>query len=166
MVILGIDPGYARVGFGAIRMENSKLQHMGNGTIETCADEIFTHRLEYIFDSMINMINKCKPDVIAIEKLYFQNNQKTAIDVSQARGVILLAAKKCGIPVYEYTPLQVKTVITGYGKAEKKQIMYMIKKLLALEKMPKYDDAADALAIALCHAQSAGRERILKLLNK
>ncbi len=165
MVILGIDPGYARLGYGAVRMENSKLQHMGNGTIETSANKSLSERLEYIFDSCNEMLEKCSPDALAIEKLYFQNNQKTAIDVAQARGVILLSARKHSIQIFEYTPLQVKTIITGYGRAEKSQIMYMIKKLLNLDKMPKYDDAADALAIALCHAQWANREKLFSSIK-
>lgn len=165
MIILGIDPGFGRVGYGAVRMENSKYQHMGNGTIETSCKDKFEKRLETIYDSVSQMIAKCKPDAVAIEKLYFQNNQKTAIDVAQARGVILLAARRSNIPIFEYTPLEVKTVITGYGRAQKRQIIYMIKKLLNLEEMPKYDDAADALAIALCHAQTARRRNLLSRFN-
>ena len=102
------------------------------------------------------MLNRCRPDALAIEKLYSQNNQKTAIMVAEARGVILLAAQKLKIPIYEYTPLQVKTAVTGYGKAKKPQVMEMTRKLLHLSEVPKPDDTADALAIAICHAQAAG----------
>lgn len=165
MIILGIDPGFGRVGYGAIRMENSKYQHMGNGTIETSCKDKFEQRLDIIYNCVTQIIIKCSPDAVAIEKLYFQNNQKTAIDVAQARGVILLAARKLNVPIFEYTPLEVKTVITGYGRAQKRQIIYMIKKLLNLEEMPKYDDAADALAIALCHAQTARRRNLLSRFN-
>ena len=122
----------------------------------TQANESFDVRLEKIFNEMNVVIDKCKPDVMAIEKLYFQNNQKTAIDVAQARGVILLSAKLKSVPIFEYTPLQVKTAVTGYGKAKKEQVMEMTKRLLKLEKMPKLDDTADALAIAICHTQANG----------
>lgn len=116
----------------------------------------FLNRLDLIYNDMCEIIKKTKADVLSIEKLYFQNNQKTAIQVAQARGVILLSAKKANVPVFEYTPLQVKNAVTGYGKAPKKQVMNMTKRILNLEKMPKLDDTADALAIALCHAQSSG----------
>lgn len=165
MIILGIDPGFGRVGYGAVRMESSKYQHMGNGTIETSSKDTFEKRLETIFNCVTQMIEKCYPDAIAIEKLYFQNNQKTAIDVAQARGVILLAARLSNVPIFEYTPLEVKTIITGYGRAQKHQIIYMVKKLLNLKEMPKYDDAADALAIALCHAQTAKRRNLFNKLK-
>ena len=114
---------------------------------------------------MNTVLDKCKPDVMSIEKLYFQNNQKTAIDVAQARGVILLAAKLKSVPIFEYTPLQVKTAVTGYGKAKKEQVMEMTKRLLKLEKMPKLDDTADALAIAICHTQANGSP-LKEFLNK
>ncbi len=156
MVVLGIDPGYAIVGFGAIEFYNYKYHTLGYGAILTQPTQSFDERLEKIFNEMNTIIEKSKPDVIAIEKLYFQNNQKTAIDVAQARGVILLSAKLKAIPIFEYTPLQVKSAVTGYGKAKKEQVMEMTKRLLKLEKMPKYDDTADALAIAICHTQANG----------
>ena len=112
--------------------------------------------LSIFYDEIFNVLNRCRPDALAIEKLYFQNNQKTAIMVAEARGVILLAAQKLKIPIYEYTPLQVKTAVTGYGKAKKPQVMEMTRKLLHLSEVPKPDDTADALAIAICHAQAAG----------
>lgn len=156
MVVLGIDPGYAIVGYGGIEFFNNKYRVLGYGSILTDAGQPFDLRLEIIFNRMNVVLDKCKPDVMAIEKLYFQNNQKTAIDVAQARGVIILAAKLKNIPVYEYTPLQVKTAVTGYGKAKKEQVMEMTKRLLSLEKVPKPDDTADALAIAICHTQANG----------
>lgn len=156
MVVLGIDPGYAIVGYGGIEFYGNKFHTLGYGAILTQAGQPFDRRLELIFDEMNTVIDKCKPDVMAIEKLYFQNNQKTAIDVAQARGVILLSARLKSIPIYEYTPLQVKTAVTGYGKAKKEQVMEMTKRLLKLEKMPKLDDTADALAIAICHTQANG----------
>ncbi|MDE7390106.1 MAG: crossover junction endodeoxyribonuclease RuvC [Lachnospiraceae bacterium] len=156
MVVLGIDPGYAIVGYGGIEYFNNKYHTLGYGAITTNANQPFDLRLEIIFDRMNEVLDKCRPDVMAIEKLYFQNNQKTAIDVAQARGVILLAAKLKGVPIFEYTPLQVKSAVTGYGKAKKEQVMEMTRRLLKLEKIPRPDDTADALAIAICHTQANG----------
>ncbi|MBP3320153.1 MAG: crossover junction endodeoxyribonuclease RuvC [Clostridia bacterium] len=167
MRILGIDPGYAIIGHGIIEYKNTKYIYINHGAITTNSNENFTDRLEKIYDNITNLVNIYKPDQVSIEKLYFQNNQKTAIDVAQARGVIILALKKYNIPVYEYTPLQVKNMITGYGKAQKKQIMLTVQRLLRLEEIPKPDDAADALAIAICHANSMGfnyiNNKILKI---
>lgn len=156
MVVLGIDPGYAIVGYGGVAYYNYKYQVTGYGAIETSASTPFNVRLEHIFSEMNGVIDRCRPDVVAIEKLYFQNNQKTAINVAQARGVIILSAQLKGLPIYEYTPLQVKTAITGYGKADKRQVMDNTKRLLKLEKMPRLDDTADALAIAVTHIQANG----------
>ena len=166
MVILGIDPGYAIVGYGVIEYKNSKYLCKNHGAIFTNANDEFLYRLEKIFDEINKLIDIYKPEVMSIEKLYFQNNHKTAIDVAQARGVILLAAKKHSLPVYEYTPLQIKSALTGYGKALKPQVMQMVKKLLMLEKIPKPDDTADALAAAICHSQSIGRNYINELIMK
>lgn len=156
MVVLGIDPGYAIVGWGVVCYGRNIYKPMGYGAITTEADMPFNSRLEYIYNNTNRLIQKCRPDALAIEKLYFQNNQKTAINVAQARGVILLAAQQNNVPIFEYTPLQVKTVVTGYGKAKKQQVMEMTRRLLQLEKIPKPDDAADALAIAICHIQAKG----------
>lgn len=166
MKILGIDPGYAIVGYGSINSVSNKLYPLCYGAIQTGADMSFYDRLLKIYNDMNELLKKVKPDVMAIEKLYFQNNHKTAIDVAQARGVILLSAKNLNIPIYEYTPLQVKTVVTGYGKAKKTQVMEMTKRLLSLEKMPKLDDTADALAIAICHAQASGSDLRLSMLKR
>ena len=154
MVIFGIDPGYAIVGWGAIGFKSNTYKALGFGAVETQAGMDFNYRLEYIYDEIFNVLNRCRPDALAIEKLYFQNNQKTAIMGAEARGVILLAAQKLKIPIYEYTPLQVKTAVTGYGKAKKPQVMEMTRKLLHLSEVPKPDDTADAIAIAICHMQS------------
>ena len=156
MIILGIDPGYAIVGYGIVNVQCGKFKALDYGAIITKAHTNFLSRLEFIFDSLNIVISKNKIDALAIEKLYFQNNQKTAIQVAQARGVTLLSAQKNKIPVFEYTPLQVKTAVTGYGKADKKQVMEMTKRFLSLKEVPKPDDTADALAIALCHAQTSG----------
>lgn len=165
MVILGIDPGYAIVGYGAISFKNSIYTPLYFGAIITNAGVEFPIRLEQIYKEMDIIIKKVKPDAISIEKLYFNNNQKTAIHVAEARGVVLLSAQLNKIPIYEYTPLQVKTVVTGYGQAHKAQVMEMTKRLLRLKQVPKPDDTADALAIAICHAQSSGTNLKRGLIN-
>lgn len=154
MRILGIDPGYAIVGYGVLDTVGMRTE--GYGVIRTEADIRIEDRLSEIYDNMCELLSTFRPDHVAIEKLYFNTNEKTAINVSQARGVIILACVKCGVRVYEYTPLQVKMSVVGYGRAEKNQVMDMTKRLLGLKKIPKPDDAADALAIALCHANTTG----------
>ncbi len=156
MVVLGIDPGYAIVGYGALQYSGCNYQALTSGAVLTEAHTPFEERLKTVFEGMNNLISKIKPDAIAIESLYFQNNQKTAIRVAEARGVILLCAKLAEIPVYEYTPLQVKTGVTGYGKAKKPQVMEMTKRLLKLSRMPRFDDTCDALAVAICHVHAMG----------
>ncbi|MBQ8795919.1 MAG: crossover junction endodeoxyribonuclease RuvC [Clostridia bacterium] len=165
MTVLGIDPGYAIIGYGVVNAEKSAFTPVAYGCITTDADTDFNERLKLIFEGMNKVIEKAKPDCIAIEKLYFQNNQKTAIMVAEARGVILLCAQLHNIEIFEYTPLQVKTAVTGYGKAKKQQVMDMTKRLLKLRAMPKPDDAADALAIAVCHIQAAGTTLRQRLMN-
>lgn len=165
LVVFGIDPGYAIVGWGAIKFQANAYKPLGFGSVETQAHTDFNERLEYIYDELYSILSRCRPDALAIERLYFQNNQKTAIMVAQARGVTLLAAQKLKIPIFEYTPLQVKTAVTGYGKAKKPQVMEMTRRLLDLPEVPKPDDTADALAIAICHAQAAGSE-LRRALNK
>ena len=156
MLILGIDPGYAIIGWGVIRYERGKFIPVDFGAITTPAGMPFNRRLEVIYDEMTTLLSRHTPDAVAVEKLYFQNNQKTAIDVAQARGVTMLAIHKSGVPVFEYTPLQVKSAVTGFGQAQKPQVMEMTKRLLRLKAVPKPDDTADALAIAICHAQYGG----------
>ncbi len=165
IVILGIDPGYAIVGWGVIEFSSNSFKPIAFGAVTTEAHTDFSERLNNIYDEITAIIKQFKPQAISIEKLYFQNNAKTAIDVAQARGVILLAAKQMGVNLYEYTPLQIKTVVTGYGKAKKLQVMEMTRRLLHLKEIPKPDDTADALAIAITHTQAAGsrlREQMLK----
>ncbi len=164
MRILGIDPGYAIVGYGVIDYSGGKYQAVDFGAITTDADMPFPQRLQYIYNELVAVIIRNDPDEMAIERLYFQNNQKTAIAVAEARGVILLAAQMNNIPINEYTPLQVKSAVTGYGQAKKPQVMEMTRRLLKLEKVPKPDDTADALAMAICHAQSSGT-RLRNMLN-
>ena len=156
MRILGVDPGYAIVGVGTIDYEGNRFRVVEYGAITTQAGEDMFDRLKKIYDEMMELIGRVKPDALAIEELFFQNNQKTAINVAQARGVIVLAAKNHGIPIFEYTPLQVKQAVVGYGKADKNQVQQMTKAILSLEKIPKPDDTADALAIAICHAHTGG----------
>ena len=152
MVVMGVDPGYAIVGWGAVAYKSNTYKPLGFGAITTDADTDFNKRLQIIYDEIYNLLDRCRPDAMAIERLYFTTNQKTAIDVAQARGVILLAARQHGVPIFEYTPLQVKQSVVGYGRAEKHQVMEMTKSLLGLKAVPKPDDTADALAIAICHA--------------
>lgn len=156
MIILGIDPGYAIVGYGVIEYRNSHYTTLDYGAVTTEAKTVFSDRLAKIYDGITEIIEKWNPEAVSLEELFFNSNTKTAIDVAQARGVILLAAKKSGVPVFEYTPLQVKQSVVGYGRAEKKQVMEMTKMLLGLAKVPKPDDTADALAVAICHAHSSG----------
>lgn len=158
MVVFGIDPGYAIVGWGAISFKSNSYKALGYGSVQTHANTDFNARLEYIYNEIYSILNRCRPDALAIERLYYQSNQKTVIKVAQARGVIILAAQKLKIPIFEYTPLQVKTAVTGYGKAKKLQVMEMTRRLLNLAEVPKPDDTADALAIAICHAQAAGSQ--------
>ena len=156
MIILGIDPGYAIVGWGVIRYERGKFIPVDFGAITTPAGMPFNRRLEILYDELTDLLARHNPDTVAVEKLYFQTNAKTAIDVAQARGVTMLALQKKGVPVFEYTPLQVKSAVTGFGQAQKPQVMEMTKRLLRLKAVPKPDDTADALAIAICHAQYGG----------
>ncbi len=156
MIILGIDPGYAIVGWGILEYNGMNFKTIAYGAINTNSSTPFPSRLEHIYDALSLIIAKYKPECVAIEKLFFQNNQKTAIDVGQARGVIILAAQKSKLEINEYTPLQVKQSVVGYGRAEKKQVMEMTRAILNLNEVPKPDDTADALAIAICHGHSAG----------
>lgn len=166
MVVLGIDPGYAIVGYGVVECSGNKYVSKEHGAVLTYPKDHFAKRLEIIFDEINELVKKYNPDAISIEKLYFQNNHKTAIDVAQARGVILLASSKNSIPIYEYTPLQIKSAVTGYGQAQKSQVMLMVKKLLRLSKVPKPDDTADALAAGICHINSLGRNNVSDMILK
>jgi crossover junction endodeoxyribonuclease RuvC len=152
MIILGIDPGYAIVGFGVIEKNGAKLRPVQYGTIQTEASLDTGVRLKQIYEATQTIIDQYKPEIMAIEKLYFNRNVTTALTVGQARGVLMLAGVQQGLEVSEYTPLQVKQATVGYGKAEKKQVQEMVRVLLKLKDIPKPDDAADALAIAITHA--------------
>ena len=156
MIILGIDPGYAIVGWGIIDYTANRFSVIDYGAVTTEAKTPFNERLEVVYDGVEDIIKRYKPSALAIEKLFYNTNAKTVIDVAQARGVINLAAVKNSVPIFEYTPLQVKQSVVGYGRAEKKQVQEMTRVILKLEKIPKPDDTADALAMAICHAHASG----------
>ncbi|NLJ78393.1 MAG: crossover junction endodeoxyribonuclease RuvC [Tissierellia bacterium] len=152
MIIFGIDPGLAIVGYGIIQYDGNRYRAIDYGCIRTGAEIQFSKRLKIIYDELSSIIDKYKPDDLAIEELFFNKNAKTALKVGQARGVEILSAVNRGIEVYEYTPLQVKQAVAGYGRADKKQVQEMVKILLNLRELPRPDDAADALAVAICHS--------------
>lgn len=156
MRIIGIDPGYAIVGYGIIDYNSNHFSVVDYGAVTTKAHTPFDNRLSSIYDGLTQLISTYKPDAMSIEKLFFNTNTTTAIDVAQARGVIVLAAAQWGLDIAEYTPLQVKQSVVGYGRAEKKQVQEMTRLMLNLKAVPKPDDTADALALAICHAHSAG----------
>lgn len=154
MLALGIDPGTATTGFGLVREENSAYQLVDCGVILTPAQEPMPQRLLLLHNRLLALLAAHRPDAVAVEELFFNKNVRTAIAVGQARGVVLLAAAQAGVAVYEYTPLQVKQAVVGYGRAEKHQVQEMVRILLGLDCIPQPDDAADAVAVALCHLQS------------
>ncbi|MBR2634177.1 MAG: crossover junction endodeoxyribonuclease RuvC [Clostridia bacterium] len=151
MVILGIDPGIATTGFGVCRKVKDRFEYVNCGVIETAKGQRVEARIRHVHDCVIRLIETYRPEAMAIEELFFHNNQKTVINVAQSRGVILLAAEEMGVPIFEYTPLQVKQSVVGFGRAEKRQVMEMVRILFRLPGVPRPDDAADALAIALTH---------------
>ena len=155
MRILGIDPGYGITGFGLIEANRANASLIQCGAITTPAGMDFSARLEIIYEDMRQLLEQAKPEAVAIEELFFGQNVTTGIGVAQSRGVILLAIRQAGVPVYAYKPMQVKQAVVGYGNATKHQVQDMTKRLLHLERLPKPDDAADAIAIALCHARSS-----------
>lgn len=155
MRILGIDPGYAIVGYGIIDYSGNKFKTVHFGSIQTKAHTDPTERLQKIYAETKLLIQEYKPECMAIEELFFNNNSKTAIMVAEARGILILAGANSGLKIAEYTPLQVKQAVTGYGRADKNQVQQMTKAMLSLSAVPKPDDTADALAIAICHAHSA-----------
>lgn len=173
MRILGIDPGYAIVGYGALEFDNTRFNVVNYGAITTSPETPFDKRLAEIYSDMNEVLELLKPDCMSIEKLYFNTNITTGIDVAHARGVIMLAAAQRKIPIYEYTPLQVKVAVTGYGHADKHQMQEMVRNILRLKSVPKPDDTADALALAICHGHTGGsklsrimRDNEVKQLNE
>jgi len=155
MVILGIDPGVATIGFGLVRVERGTNTLLQYGVITTPAGIPLSQRLLQISRDMDELLTQFKPDEIAVEELFFTKNITTGISVAHGRGVILLAAEKAGVPIYEYTPMQVKQAVAGYGGAQKRQVQLMTQRLLGMKEIPKPDDAADALALAICHGRAA-----------
>jgi crossover junction endodeoxyribonuclease RuvC len=162
MRILGIDPGYAILGYGIIDVKGNKFSVVDYGSILTDASMDMPARLQVLYNGLTELIEKYKPQEASVEELFFNNNAKTAILVGEARGVAVLACANGNLNIGEYTPLQIKQALVGYGRADKKQVQYMVKTMLNLATVPKPDDTADALAAAICHAHSAGRRNILK----
>ncbi len=160
MIILGVDPGTAITGYGVLQSDGDDLSVIDYGAIITPADWLMPRRLQHIYQELTALIAQHTPTDAAIEKLFFSKNVRTALSVGQARGVALLAAAQAGLTIHEYTPLQIKQAVVGYGRAEKQQIQQMVKMLLQLAAIPQPDDAADALAIAICHAHSARYEEL------
>lgn len=154
MRIIGIDPGIATTGYGVVQTDGQRSAALDFGCIATASDLPMPQRLERIYDELKFIVERYQPNVMAVEKLFFSKNSNSAMQVGEARGVVVLAGCHAGMHVYEYTPLQVKQAVVGYGKAEKLQVQQMVKMLLGLSKIPRPDDAADALAIALCHAHA------------
>lgn len=162
MRILGIDPGYAILGYGIIEMRGNRFKAIHYGAVTTDAKTDMPGRLKILYHSLMEIIVQYEPDVASVEELFFNTNAKTAILVGQARGVAVLACANSGLEIAEYTPLQIKQALIGYGRAEKKQVQLMVKTLLNLKDIPKPDDTADALAAAICHGHSAGSRNRLK----
>ena len=158
MRVLGIDPGYAIVGWGVVEYIGNRFAPIGYGAVITEKDTPFEQRLVEIYEGVLDICKRYQPEALSIEKLYYQHNQTTVIGVAEARGVILLAAAQCGVPIYEYTPMQVKQAVTGYGKAVKKQVQEMTRVLLHLPAVPKPDDTADALAMAITFCHTNGNQ--------
>ena len=155
MRILGIDPGYATVGFGLVDAQRGQCRMLNYGAVTTPPGVGFSRRLAILYDDMTQLLTELQPEAVSVEELFFGHNITTGIDVAHGRGVILLAIEKAGLPMYSYTPAQVKQSVVGYGKATKHQVMDMTRRLLHLQNIPRPDDAADALALALCHARAA-----------
>lgn len=165
MIILGIDPGFAIVGWGVVDYNLTRFKTVAYGSIQTSKDMTTEQRLAAIYREMCNIIDRYRPECMAVEELFFNTNITTGIRVGEARGVILLCGELKGVKISEYTPLQVKQAVVGYGRADKKQVITMVTKILGLKEVPKPDDTADALAIAVCHAHS-GCSRLADYYNK
>ena len=165
MIILGIDPGYAILGWGVIEKTGNHFRAIDYGAVTTDKDTEMPRRLEILYDRLREIIEEYRPEEASIEKLFFNTNTTTAINVGQARGVAILACMKGGLKVAEYTPLEIKQALVGYGRADKKQVQFMVKTMLNLSEVPKPDDTADALAAAICHGHSADN-RIRQITGK
>jgi len=163
MIILGVDPGIAILGYGIIKYEGNKFTPIDYGAITTDSKMAFPNRLGKLYDGLKQLIQLHKPDAFAVEELFFNKNVKTALTIGHARGVVLLSAFEFGLNIYEYTPLQVKQAVVGYGRAEKQQIQQMVRILLKLDEIPKPDDVADALAVAICHGHSSSAAEMFRI---
>lgn len=163
LIIMGIDPGIAILGYGVLKLNSNKFELIDSGALTTSSELSMPKRLTYIFENLNHLLKLYNPDAFAVEELFFNKNIKTALTVGHARGVTLLAASNLNIPIFEYTPLQVKQAIVGYGRADKKQMQQMVKLLLNLKETPKPDDVADALAVAICHGNSSKFSDLFKL---
>lgn len=163
LIIMGIDPGIAILGYGVVRLKGNKYEVMDFGALTTSSELSMPKRLTYIFENLNHLLELHNPDAFAIEELFFNKNIKTALTVGHARGVAILSASNRNIPVFEYTPLQVKQAIVGYGRADKKQMQQMVKLLLNLKETPKPDDVADALAVSICHGNSSKFSNLFSL---
>ncbi len=163
MLIIGIDPGYAILGYGVISYEGNKFDVIEYGTVTTSSNMELPDRLKKIYNELYDLFEKYKPNAVAIEELFFNKNVTTALMVAHARGVAVVTAAKAGIEIFEYTPLQVKQGVVGYGRAEKKQVQLMVKTILNLKEIPRPDDAADALAVGICHAHSGVMGKYFKI---
>lgn len=161
MRVLGVDPGTARVGYGVVEEEATSLRAVTYGLVVTSSGTGLSERLQEIYQALRSLLVETAPEALAAEELFFSRNARTALAVGQARGVVLLAAAHAGVPVFEYTPLQVKQAVAGYGKAPKEQVQEMVRVLLGLPETPKPDDVADALAVAICHLHSARMASLL-----
>jgi crossover junction endodeoxyribonuclease RuvC len=162
MLVLGIDPGTAITGYGLVKGEGDDLTLVAYGAITTSSDQPLPERLQRIYQELTALIEDRRPTAVAVEELFFSKNVRTALSVGQARGVVLLVAANAGLPIHEYTPLQVKQAIAGYGRATKDQVQQMVRMLLALDSVPQPDDAADAIAVAICHIHSAKLTALLR----
>lgn len=163
MKILGIDPGMAIVGYSIIEFDDGGIKLLNSGSIKTSKNNSESQRLVEIFEDISTIIERYKPDIASIEKLFFFKNQKTVMPVAAARGVIMMALEKLGIPTFEYTPMEVKQTLTGYGRAEKKEVEQMVKIALNCDILPSLDDTVDAIAIAICHTRGINCNRLLKV---
>ncbi len=164
MLVLGIDPGIATTGYGLVEYSKGRERLVDYGVISTPSSREMSLRLVKINNDLTTIINEYNPEMAAIEQIFYNKNSKTVITVAQGRGVAMMTAANAGLPVSEYTPLQVKQAVVGYGNAEKKQVQLMIQKILSIPKMPKPDDAADALAVAICHIHSYRLKALQKLI--
>ena len=165
MRIIGIDPGYAIMGYGIVDQKGNQFAPVDFGCITTHKDTPMPDRLKHLYEGLSEVILRWQPEEASVEQLYFSANATTALQVGQARGVAILACANMGLPIFEYTPLEIKMSLTGYGKAEKRQMQQMTKMLLRLEVLPKPDDAADALAAALCHGYAGPAKKLLKQMR-